>query len=170
MTGFEHATSALMIYRGMVEMGVARIADIRRRYDGIRRNPWDEAECGHHYARAMASWSSFLALTGFRYAGPEKHVIAAPRWPAAKFQSFWSTGTGWGNFELTLDSLTLQVIEGSLPVRTVEFLSPRVVGSPAVKLNDQAVQHHAASKGKNIIVTLASDQTIPAGGKLEVKL
>jgi hypothetical protein len=44
------------------------------------------------------------------------------------------------------------------------------VGSPAVKLNDQAVQHHAASKGKNIIVTLASDQTIPAGGKLEVKL
>lgn len=170
MTGFEHATSALMIYRGMTEMGVARIADIRRRYDGIRRNPWDEAECGHHYARAMASWSSFLALTGFRYAGPEKHVIAAPRWPTGKFQSFWSTGTGWGNLELSLNSFTIQVIEGSLPVRTVEFLSPRVLGSLAVKLNDRTLRQQATSKDKNIVVTLANDEIVPAGGKLEVRL
>jgi hypothetical protein len=159
-----------MIYRGMVEMGVARIGDIRRRYDGIRRNPWDEAECGHHYARAMASWSSFLALTGFRYAGAEKHVIAAPRWPAAKFQSFWSTGTGWGSFGLNINSFTMEVVEGSLPVRTVEFLSPRVLGSLVVKLNDRTLQQRAATKGKNIVITLANDETISAGGKLEVTL
>ena len=29
----------------------------------------EEAECGHHYARAMASWAAVLALSGFRYHG-----------------------------------------------------------------------------------------------------
>jgi uncharacterized protein (DUF608 family) len=170
MTGFEHATSALMIYRGMVEMGVARIADIRRRYDGVRRNPWDEAECGHHYARAMASWSSFLALSGFRYAGADKHIIAVPRWSESRFQSFWSAGMGWGVFTLTSSQFTLEVIEGSLPVRSLEFVSPRILQSLTAKLNGQALEQNAQARGKNILVTLAKDQTISAGGKIEVQL
>jgi hypothetical protein len=69
-----------------------------------------------------------------------------------------------------LNSFTIQVIEGSLPVRTVEFLSPRVLGSLSVKINDRTIQQRASSKGKNIVITLANDETIPAGGKLEVQL
>ena len=79
MTGFEYSTASLMLYTGMLDHGLECIGDIRSRYDGVRRNPWDEAECGHHYARAMASWSAVLALSGFRYRGPARHVIAAPR-------------------------------------------------------------------------------------------
>ena len=55
----------------MVREGVECIGNIRARYDGEKRNPWDEAECGHHYARAMAAWSGVLALSGFRYHGRE---------------------------------------------------------------------------------------------------
>ncbi|MEA2260599.1 MAG: non-lysosomal glucosylceramidase, partial [Acidobacteriaceae bacterium] len=51
MTGFEHSTAALMLYSGMIDQGVESIGNIRSRYDGEKRNPWDEAECGHHYAR-----------------------------------------------------------------------------------------------------------------------
>ncbi|HEY1341111.1 MAG TPA: GH116 family glycosyl-hydrolase, partial [Bryobacteraceae bacterium] len=69
MTGFEYSAAVAMIEASMVEQGVECIAEIRRRYDGERRNPWDEAECGHHYARAMASWSGILALSGFHYHG-----------------------------------------------------------------------------------------------------
>src|SRR6185312_6896102 len=98
MTGFEHSTAALMLYSGMIDRGVECVADIRRRYDGVRRNPWDEAECGHHYARAMASWSSLLALSGFRYRGTERRVIAAPPAQKARFRCFWSAGGGWGSF------------------------------------------------------------------------
>jgi non-lysosomal glucosylceramidase len=170
MTGFEHAAAALMIYRGMVDMGVARIADIRRRYDGIRRNPWDEAECGHHYARAMASWSSFLAISGFRYTGPEKHVVAAPRSPDSNFRSFWSAGTGWGTFELTAGQLTLTVMEGALAVRTVEFPSPRLLQSLTVSLDGRPLEHHTEAQGKNVIIRLAQDQKIEASGALTVKL
>ncbi len=115
MTGFEHSTAALMLYRGRIDQGLACIADIRRRYDGIRRNPWDEAECGHHYARAMASWSELLALTGFHYRGPERHVSITPV-DIRTFNSFWSAGHGWGSFSLFSQagrsSLSLRVTEG----------------------------------------------------------
>jgi hypothetical protein len=44
-----------MLPAGLAAEGVEGISSTRRRYDGERRNPWDEAECGHHYARAMAA-------------------------------------------------------------------------------------------------------------------
>jgi len=46
-TGLEHATAAMMMYAGMIDEGVEYIANTRARYDGEKRNPWDEAECGH---------------------------------------------------------------------------------------------------------------------------
>ena len=38
------------------------VRDIRERYDGEKRSPFDEAECGHHYARALAAWSVYKAF------------------------------------------------------------------------------------------------------------
>src|SRR5262249_10964408 len=64
-TGLEYTTASHMLYAGMTRQGVECIESIRARYDGEKRNPWDEAECGHHYARAMAAWSALLALSGF---------------------------------------------------------------------------------------------------------
>src|ERR1035438_3566947 len=47
-TGQEYLVAALMMNWGMVEEGVACVRNIRARYDGEKRNPWDEPECGHH--------------------------------------------------------------------------------------------------------------------------
>ncbi|HEU5327259.1 MAG TPA: hypothetical protein VFU78_04145, partial [Thermomicrobiales bacterium] len=70
------------------------IQAIRDRYDGEKRNPFDEAECGHHYARAMASWGAVLALTGFQYvAATGQLAFAAAEQPA---RWFWSNGAAWG--------------------------------------------------------------------------
>ena len=44
---------------------------VRDRYDGKRRNPWNEVECGSHYARALSVWSVLLALSGYHYSAPE---------------------------------------------------------------------------------------------------
>lgn len=55
MTGFEYTAAIGMLYEGMEKEGLEAIKNIRDRYDGKKRNPFDEAECGHHYARAMAS-------------------------------------------------------------------------------------------------------------------
>ena len=56
-----------------------RSPTIRARYDGRQRNPFDEAECGHHYARAMASWAAVLALTGFRYSAVTREFAIAAK-------------------------------------------------------------------------------------------
>ncbi len=137
MTGFEYQAAAHMIYAGMVSQGIECIENIRRRYEGERRNPWDEAECGHHYARAMASWSGLLALSGFRYDGAEKSARLTPRVTAEKFSCFWGTAPAWGTFTLAVEGgrrrATLSVTEGVLPLRGVVVLLGRA-GESSAKL------------------------------------
>ncbi len=78
MTGFEYtAAVGHALRRAGRATGLECIADIRARYDGRKRSPFDEAECGHHYARAMASWAAVLALTGFHYSAVERRMTFA---------------------------------------------------------------------------------------------
>ncbi len=114
-TGLEYLAAAHLLFVGFTREGIEAINNVRARYDGERRNPWDEPECGHHYARAMSSWSTFLAASGFRYHGGQQSVTikAAPG-----FRCFWSTATGWGTFRVTGAGATLRVDHGTLVVRT----------------------------------------------------
>jgi len=96
MTGFEYVAAVGMLYEGMEAEGLRCIRAVRSRYDGARRSPFDEAECGHHYARAMASWAAILALTGFRWSAVTGTLELAPR----EGRQFWSNGTAWGTYAL----------------------------------------------------------------------
>jgi uncharacterized protein (DUF608 family) len=91
-TGLEYTAAAGMLYEGQTEQGLKCIQNARNRYDGRKRNPFDEPECGHHYARAMSSWAAVPAFTGFQYSGVEKSMTWAP----AKGTYFWSNGYAWG--------------------------------------------------------------------------
>ncbi len=62
MTGFEYVVAAWLAQTGDFAAAEEVVHDIRSRYDGAKRSPFDEAECGHHYARALASWSVFKAF------------------------------------------------------------------------------------------------------------
>lgn len=57
MTGFEYVVAANLAQRGLRAEAERVVRDIRSRYDGRKRNPFDEAECGRHYARALTAWS-----------------------------------------------------------------------------------------------------------------
>ena len=54
MTGFEWALATHLAWRGLVREAEKVAAAVRARYDGAKRNPWNEIECGSNYARAMA--------------------------------------------------------------------------------------------------------------------
>ena len=123
MTGFEHILAVGLISEGLVDEGLKVIADIRARYDGERRNPFDEAECGHHYARAMASWGAVVALTGFDYDGRSGVMRFAPRIAGVR-HVFWSTGNAFGTFDTV--ERTLQVTEGDVFLTAVELFGEKI--------------------------------------------
>ena len=120
-TGIEYQVAAHLIYEGMVEQGLAIVEAVRNRYDGARRNPWDEVECGHHYARAMASWSLLNALSGFHYSAPERVVTFDPKLRLKEFRCLFSAGTGWGVYSQSAGVAKIDVIEGRLVVETVRI-------------------------------------------------
>jgi uncharacterized protein (DUF608 family) len=149
MTGFEYSTAAHMLYAGMLTEGVECITNIRARYDGERRNPWDEAECGHHYARAMAAWSGLLALSGFRYDAPAQHVTIDPPGHPTNFKCFWSTGTAWGGFHQSPTGTTVTVHHGQLQVTACTLSKP----ARSLTYQGQPVPIHAGSKNTIVLTS-----------------
>jgi uncharacterized protein (DUF608 family) len=95
-TGIEYQVASHLIYNGLIDEGLTIVKGISERYDGVRRNPWNQIEWGNHYSRALASYSVLLALSGFRYSAVTKTVMFQPRKDVAKFSSFFAAGTGWG--------------------------------------------------------------------------
>ena len=96
-TGVEYQVATNMIYDGMMDEGLSIVKGIDERYDGVKHNPWNEIECGDHYARALASWGVLLALEDYNYNGPEGKLSFAPRLTPQHFESFFTTAKGWGN-------------------------------------------------------------------------
>ncbi|MBR1574875.1 MAG: hypothetical protein IJ654_00305 [Bacteroidales bacterium] len=115
MTGFEYCAAVGMIYEGRVDDALKCIGSIRARFDGAKRNPFDEPECGKHYARSMASWSAVPALSGFRYSGVERTM----QFTSVPGKYFWSNGSAFGTCEVRSDSVKLEVIEGNLDLKSL---------------------------------------------------
>lgn len=121
MTGFEYTAAIGMLYEGMEQEGLATIKDIRDRYDGKKRSPFNEAECGHHYARAMASWAAPIALTGFNYSGVSKTM----KFKAIEGMYFWSNGYSYGTIEIKSHNskydIRMKTLGGKLELKSFEL-------------------------------------------------
>jgi uncharacterized protein (DUF608 family) len=175
MTGFEYAAAIGLIYEGGVEEGLEMLASIRERYDGERRNPWDEAECGHHYARAMAAWAAILALSGFQYTAADARMAFAPRVSADDFRCFWSTPFAWGSFGQRLQDGSLvawiAVEYGALPLGELALSLPEGMKLSAVEVcvggTPQPHEHEVAA-GALTIKFPAEPLTLAVGQVLTV--
>lgn len=98
-TGIEYQVATNLIYEGFVEEGLTLVRSIRDRQNGIARNPWNEVECGHHYARSLASYGVYVALCGYAYDLPAGRISFQPRICADDFSCFFSTGSAWGIYK-----------------------------------------------------------------------
>lgn len=177
-TGIEYQVAAHLIYQDCVEEGLALVKAIRDRYDGERRNPWNEVECGSHYARALASWSVLLALSGFHYSAPDSRLTFAPRLGRNRCTSFFCAGSGWGivRQEAAANSLRveLEVLYGNVPVRYLSL--GHLGGNPksvtaTVQPGSEALQNcKLETHGDLWQVDLQRVLSISAGHKLRVDL
>lgn len=172
MTGFEHSTAALMIYSGMVNQGAECIHNIRARYDGEKRNPWDEAECGHHYARAMASWSSVVAASGWDYDARSAAVSAVPRLPHRNFSCFWSSGTGWGIFSYEPANngtrFDVKVMSGKLALQSCQISGAG--NNTTAESEGKLVTHTVSSKPETLNFKFAQPLTLNEGESLRLEV
>lgn len=113
MHGFEYAAADLMIKRGMVEDGLKVVKGIRDRYDGRRRNPWNEFECGSNYARSMASYALLLSYSGFSFDGRSGYMGFKPI-VGGDFCFPWSFQSAWGQVKQEGSRLAIVVMGGTL--------------------------------------------------------
>ena len=125
-TGIEYTAATGMIYAGLVDEGLKVIAAARARHDGRKRNPFDEPECGHHYARAMAAWGAILALTGFHYDGVSQTMRFNQLNDGKSW--FWSNGNAWGTVTRQGKSAKIGVQGGQLAIKKLTMTG---VGSRA---------------------------------------
>ena len=173
-TGIEYQVAGHMIYEGMLEEGLSIVKGVRDRHDGIARNPWNEFECGHHYARAMASWSLITGLSGFHYSAPEKYIAFGPKVDAADFNSFYSTGSGWGTFSQKLADSKLSakvgVTWGQLELQKIKLDVPSdcECGNVQVSVGGKKADAVLVRNGDSVVVTLSKSVMIKAGEALEV--
>ena len=119
-TGIEYQVAAHLILHGDLEEGLEIVRLCRRRYDGRARNPFDEIECGHFYARALSSYSLLQALSGARYDAVEKKLSLHPPL-AGDFRVFLSTATGFGQVGVRNGEPFLEVWRGEIEVREIEY-------------------------------------------------
>ena len=102
-TGVEYQVATLLIFLGMTEEAVTMVDAIRRRHDGNRRNPFNEMECGFHYARSMAAWGLLPALSGMRLS-PNGETTFHPRIHQEHFSALYCDGRSWGVFTQDMEN------------------------------------------------------------------
>ena len=121
MCGMEWAFAAHLAAAGMVEEGAMIAGCIRRRYDGERRNPWNEIECGSNYARSMAAYAMLNACSGLRYDLTRGMIGFSPTVRERPVRCFWSLGAAWGTVEFAADRATLELAGGEIELAAVEL-------------------------------------------------
>jgi hypothetical protein len=113
-TGIEYQVASHLMMSGEVEKGLDIVRTCRDRYNGSIRNPFNEYECGHWYARALASYSLLQGLTGVRYDAVEKALYVDSQ--IGDFTSFISTETGFGSVEYKNGKPSIRIASGTIPV------------------------------------------------------
>jgi hypothetical protein len=124
-TGIEYQVASHLMMMGLADEGLEIVRTCRNRYDGRVRNPFNEYECGHWYARAMSSYGLLQGLSGARYDAVEKTLYLQPSLPG-DFRSFLSTATGYGTVGVKDGKPFLEVKEGKIDVRQIKMTSAKM--------------------------------------------
>jgi hypothetical protein len=165
-----------MIWEGMVQEGLAITRAVHDRYHAARRNPWNEVECGDHYARSMASYGVFLAACGYGYHGPKGYLAFAPRLTPENFRAAFTTAEGWGTFSQQRDAAgqrdTIELKWGKLRLRTLAFALADKANPKGVRVTANGAEvafKHRIDNGKAVI-DLAAETVLQTGQTIEVAI
>jgi uncharacterized protein (DUF608 family) len=178
-TGIEYQVAAHMIYEGLIEEGLAIVKGARERYDGIprppiSRSPWNEIECGGHYARAMSSWSLLLALSGWEYDAPRGVLRLTPRHAADNFKSFFAGPEGWGSMRQVREGQAqtneLRVAEGQIMLRELRLKSASCPTTVRADIAGSRLEHSYTFDEGGLHLLFSKPAMVKGGQSLRVTI
>lgn len=174
MNGFEHQVAGHMLWEGLLLEGMAIERAVHDRYHASKRNPWNEVECGDHYARSMASYGVFLAACGFSCNGPKGEIGFAPRLTPENFKAPFTAAEGWGTFSQRADAGTLtarvEVKWGRVRLRRLSVAVREKPASVTVNVGDRRIESSVTYQDGRAAVALNEDLTLAAGQSLALSL
>ena len=175
-TGIEYQVASHMAREGMLTEALAICRAVHERYRPPRFNPWNEVECGDHYARAMASWGMLLGLSGFEYDGPAGRLGFAPRLTPENFRCAFTGAEGWGAIAQTRRGSeqvnSVAVRWGKLRLQSLRFELPKgkKVSFVEVTCGDRKIPAAFQTDGAQCLIKLAAETTVHAGQTLSARL
>ena len=135
MNGFEWAFATHLMLLGREDQATEVARAIRERYDGKKRNPWNEFECGNNYARSMAAFGMIPAALGFQYDLTAGMIGFDPTVKNLK-NCLWSLGTVWGEYRKRENGSTeIRIADGSIVLKKLAVKEP----VHSVKLNGNTI-------------------------------
>jgi uncharacterized protein (DUF608 family) len=176
MNGFEYQVAGHMLWEGMVTEGLAVTRMIHDRYHAARRNPWNEVECGDHYARSMASYGVYLAACGFEHHGPKGHLAFAPRLSPENFRAAFTAAEGWGTLRQTrngaVQTNSIELCHGHLRLASLAFELPEGAAAKEVRVRtgETEVPANHAQSGRRLSVNLPETLVLQAGQRIEIEI
>jgi uncharacterized protein (DUF608 family) len=118
-TGFEYQVASHLLMFNKVKEALEIVRTARARYDGSKRNPFDEYECGHWYGRALSSYGLLQGLTGIRYDAVEKTLYIRPS-IKGNFSCFFCTATGYGLAGIKNKKPFVKVYAGRIEIKKIK--------------------------------------------------
>lgn len=170
MTGFEHQVAAHMMAEGMTDESLVITRMIHDRYHAAKRNPFNEIECSDHYARAMASYGTFITTCGFEYHGPKGYMRFAPQIGADNFKAPFTAAEGWGTY---LQKKTRQQLRAEIWIKygrlIIKKFSTEVANNVinvTAMVNGKKVATSFSQNGKECVIQLATPVVIGLNQKM----
>jgi len=124
----------------------------------------------------MASYGALIAISGFEYDGPERHIGFAPRLTPENFKVPFTAAEGWGSYsqKITDGSLRadLEVKYGKLPLRTMSLVPPAGPAPQKVSasLDGKPVPASLVGSGESVEVVFEPEIAVSEGQVLEVTI
>jgi len=161
-SGIEFAFASFLMDHGRFADGVKVVEAIHRRY--LRAGqPWNHVECGGHYSRAMSSWATLLAATGFKPDLPNRSLAIVPKAPG-DFHAPWATASGFGTISRVGATLSIHCADGALELRSLKLAT----APQSVRIGNRTVAARITSTASGAAVEFSEPFSLTANQTLTV--